>query len=288
MRSRFPHSKPALAAQFTLGRVGFALLIAFALFAFSNLGSQSSSQSNSYASAPAAVLAVGTDGKVDMHALLQPSLPPVLKALRQARAQNKFGDYANIQLLDKGYVTMTKHWICNVRAFDGVLDATVFLVLDTIAQNALQKFDPELNVVLLPFTSSFKAELSYGQVAYYEAMELRTNLLKELLKHDISFMLTESDAYWSRNVFKEMKELNWNVESFDMISASNTMGSDTLQGGFQLNRASPASVQIWEELCKEMDVAMSALRAKYGHGSTEYVGGQGAWRSVSIWLIGSL
>jgi hypothetical protein len=270
---RSPHRKPA-GSQFTVGRLVLALCLAFGLFAISSL--KSGDESSSAAVTPPEV-AKDAYATVDMKALLLPSLPPVLKATRIARQKNVFGDYANIQLLDKGYVTMTKHWICNVRDFEGVLDATVFLVLDTVAEKALLDFDSTLNVVLLPFTSSINAELSYGQVAYYEAMELRTNLLMELLRNEVSFMLTESDAYWSKNALKEIADLKWDPESFDMISASNTMGSDTLQGGFQFNRASPACIHIWQELCKSMDAAMSTLRAKYGHGSTEYVGGQGAF-----------
>jgi hypothetical protein len=208
--------------------------------------------------------------------ILSKALPPVLTATRAALARNQFGDYAVVQLLDKGYVDMTKHWICNVRKFDGVLDATVFLAMDEEAEQALRAFGTDLHVVHLPFKSAINLELRYGQVAYYELMELRTNLLLALLESDVSFMLVESDAYWARNALQEIKELGWEENSYDMISASDAMGTNALQGGFQLNRASKNSKVVWAKLAVNMATTMAKLRAKYGHGSTEFVAEQGS------------
>lgn len=39
----------------------------------------------------------------------------VLAALADAQERNSFGDYALLQVLDKLFVPMTKHWICNVK-----------------------------------------------------------------------------------------------------------------------------------------------------------------------------
>ena len=76
-----------------------------------------------------------------------------------------------------------------------------------------------------------KAELSYGQVAYYELMQMRTNLLLKLLQNDVSFMLLESDAYWAKNALKEIADLKWPEYTYDMISASDEISPvSALQG----------------------------------------------------------
>ena len=64
--------------------------------------------------------------------------PLMLVKIMQAR----YG-FVNIQMLNHGFVEMTKSWICNVRSFPGVLEKTVFITTD---QNSYDQLD-----CILPF-----------------------------------------------------------------------------------------------------------------------------------------
>ena len=193
----------------------------------------------------------------------------LLNAARRARKRNPYGSYVVIQLLDKGFITMTKHWICNVRRFGMILSAVAFIATDMDAYELLREFDRNLNVVYVPYERpTDQQELSYGQVAYFELMSFRTMLMHNLLENNISFMIVESDSVWNRNALEEISKLDWD---FDVLSASDSGTMELVQGGFQLNQATENSKIMWSKLYKETIVVIRNLRANFGRDSTKYV-----------------
>jgi hypothetical protein len=208
----------------------------------------------------------------------------LLNAARRARKRNPYGSYVVIQLSDKGFITMTKHWICNVRRIGMILSAVTFIATDMDAYEQLLEFDRDLNVVYVPYERpTDQQELSYGQVAYFELMSFRTMLMHTLLQKNISFMIVESDAVWNRNALEEISKLDWD---FDMLSASDTHRYRLIQGGFQLNQATQNSKIMWSKLYDDTREAIQKLRANFGRDSTKYVGNDGSEQNMMTALIG--
>jgi FkbM family methyltransferase len=162
--------------------------------------------------------------------------------------------FVNIQLLNHGYVEMTKSWICNVRSFPGVLEKTMFITTDQNAYEQLINFDSKLNVVLELYETP--KDLTYGQYAYYDFMLFRTKLLLQLLKNDIVIWLTESDAVW----LKDPSDVVLNTKG-DMVTMSDgTPPQKILQGGFQLLRPTKPTVSVWTKLLTTFQNKMSAAK----------------------------
>ena len=162
--------------------------------------------------------------------------------------------FVNVQLLNHGYVEMTKSWICNVRSFPGVLEKTMFITTDQNAYDQLFKFDSELNIVLELYETP--KDLTYGQYAYYDFMLFRTKLLLQLLKNDIVIWLTESDAVW----LKDPSDVVLNTKG-DMVTMSDgPHPQKILQGGFQLLRPTKPTVSVWTKLLTMFQNKMSAAK----------------------------
>ena len=167
--------------------------------------------------------------------------------------QARYG-FVNIQLLNHGYVEMTKSWICNVRSFPGVLEKTMFITTDQNAYDQLINFDSELNVALELYETP--KDLTYGQYAYYDFMLFRTKLLLQLLKNDIVIWLTESDAVW----LKDPSDVVLNTKG-DMVTMSDgPPPQKILQGGFQLLRPTKPTVNVWTKLLTMFQNKMSAAK----------------------------
>jgi len=186
-----------------------------------------------------------------------PSFSPhikISKFVQQGKIMQKKNGFVNIQLLNHGYVEMTKSWICNVRSFPGVLDKIMFITTDQNAYDQLVKFDSELNVVLELYETP--KDLTYGQYAYYDFMLFRTKLLLQLLKNDIVIWLTESDAVW----LKDPSDVVLNTKG-DMVTMSDgAPPQKILQGGFQLLRPTKPTVSVWTKLLTTFQNKMSASK----------------------------
>ena len=162
--------------------------------------------------------------------------------------------FVNVQFLNRGYVEMTKSWICNVQSFPGVLEKTMFIATDQYSYDTLLMFDPELNVVLERYETP--KDLKYGQYAYYDFMLFRTKLLLQLLKHDIVVWLTESDAVW----LKDPSDVVLHTKG-DMVTMSDAPPPEKLlQGGFQLLRPTKPTLSVWTKLLAMFQKKMSGTK----------------------------
>ena len=174
--------------------------------------------------------------------------------VQQAKMIQSLHGFVNIQLLNTGYVDMTKSWICNVRSFPGVLEKTLFITTDQIAHDKLLQFDSSLNVVLELYETP--KDLTYGQYAYYDFMLFRTRLLIRLLKEKITVWLTESDAVW----LNDPTDIVLNTHG-DMVTMSDGKPpAKILQGGFQLLRPTNPTVSVWTKLLAMFQRKMSATK----------------------------
>jgi hypothetical protein len=104
--------------------------------------------------------------------------PPARAGAVVARAQlisNRDG-FAFLQMLNVGYLEMTKSWICNVKRFPGVLNKTVFIATDQAAYDGLMQWDPTLQVFLEEFAAD-PSTIRYGRIQYIHATVATTPYL---------------------------------------------------------------------------------------------------------------
>jgi len=178
------------------------------------------------------------------------SAPPA-NAGDAAAAVHAARGFVNLQILNRGYLELTKSWICNVRAFPGVLAGTLFVATDRVSYDALRAFDGSLRVSLEPYASP--PELKYGEAAYYHLMLFRTTLLQRLLARGVVVWLTESDAVWLRDPTRTVL-----ATAGDLVTMSDTPPPQQMtQGGFLLLRPTPATVRVWARLAAQLARTMA-------------------------------
>eukprot|EP01084_Bolivina_argentea_P184974 319001_1 len=115
--------------------------------------------------------------------------------------QNKYG-MVIIQLLNSGYVEMTKSWLCNVNQISTkVIPRLILITTDENAQNELKKFKINSGInydmVFHPFQSN--TNLKYGDYEYFKIELERLKLQNSLIQAGITIFMTESDSTWFTN-----------------------------------------------------------------------------------------
>ena len=148
-----------------------------------------------------------------------------------------------IQLLNTGYIELTKNWICNVRRFNNILKKTLFITTDHQAYSSLSTFDASLNIVLYPYNAP--PTLQYGQAHYFNYMLFRTRLISSLLCLNLTVWLTESDAVWLNDPSHIVLTTPGNIVT---MSDSRAPQRKIIQGGLLLLRPASTTVTLWSQL----------------------------------------
>jgi hypothetical protein len=190
---------------------------------------------------------------------------PLITTVQHAARLHAKHNVVVLQLLNEGYVEMTKSWICNVRRFGTVLSMTLFVTTDQVAYDALTAFDTTLHVVLEPYTAP--KTMQYGQSTYYNYMLFRTKLITILLDSNLTLWLTESDAVW----LKDPTNIVLETEG-DMVTMSDDRPPrKLLQGGFQLLRPTDATKRVWTRMRDAFETKMKIVsKQEIGdHGSEQ-------------------
>jgi len=165
--------------------------------------------------------------------------------------------FVNLQLLNTGYVNMTKSWICNVRVFPEVLSKTLFVTTDEYAYNELTKFDSRLHVSMKIYNT--KSILTYDELEYYQYMQFRTNFILELLENNITVWLTEADAVW----WNDPSEVVLNSIG-DIVTMNDQIAPlKKTQGGFQLLRSTPDTIRVWKKLIATLKSSLGDEQALF-------------------------
>lgn len=150
-----------------------------------------------------------------------------------------------LQLLNEGYVEMTKSWICNVRQFGTVLPRTLFVTTDQPAYDALREFDPTLRVVLKPYAAPKSME--YGEMTYWNYMGFRNDLLITMLSSGEEILLAEADAIWFADPVPAVLATQGDV----VFMSDGKPPAKIVQGGFRLFRPTDGTKALLEDMKKQ-------------------------------------
>jgi hypothetical protein len=136
-----------------------------------------------------------------------------LIATARSMAQNF--SFAGICIVNHGFVTVTKSWLCNTQErsnsmlFQQTHDHALFVATDQDAFEELESFKRarrmRYSVVLHEINNdgSLQASLAITQAAYWQWLVHRVNILKLLIDAGIDIVLFETDAVWLRCAFRE-------------------------------------------------------------------------------------
>ena len=151
-----------------------------------------------------------------------------------------------LQLLNEGYLEMTKSWICNVKAFRSVVDRTMFITTDMNSYRTLVEFDPDLHVVYKEFTT--QKDMSYGRYDYYDYTLLRIRLIMNMLNNNATVWVVESDAVW----LADPTSLVLGTKG-DIVTANDMPSPATcISAGFMLLRPTAATKSAFKRLIAKL------------------------------------
>eukprot|EP01047_Picozoa_sp_COSAG01_P056562 COSAG01_NODE_6430_length_3670_cov_4.546346_2_plen_526_part_00 len=176
-------------------------------------------------------------------------------ALSAAKAIHQKHNIVLMMILNAGYVSQGKSWVCNVKKFAGVLDKTLILATDMVAFNAFKEFDAGLHIFHEGFGSP--AEMKYGQVGYWKLMRWRSRLLQKLIDDGVHVLVAEADQIWFVDVIKDV-QAQAQDNAFMCLNDLAT-GGRMVNGGFQY--IAPAMSSVWKEYVAKYD----QLLAKHEH-----------------------
>ena len=197
--------------------------------------------------------------------------------LSKAKSLQSQHGFVVLQLLNAGYIEMTKSWICNVKPFRTVLPKTLFVTTDKRSYESLVDFDEaEFHVIFERYDAP--AMMQYGRTEYYRYMLFRTRLLLNLLDANVTIWLTESDATWfSDPTVQVIRTPGDMVTMNDLCDGGN---KTALQGGFQVLRPSQATKNLWQG----MHGRLEARLRPYGNESL-FIQGEGNEQHLLDYLV---
>lgn len=167
-----------------------------------------------------------------------------------------------MQLLNEGFVEMTKSWICNVNALPNVLDRTLFICTDQAAFDQLVEFQKTSGVQLHLHLQKHHAPaaMHYGQMQYYLFILFRAHLLNALLQAGVGVFLVEADAAWFGDVVHYLlHELD---PKLDVVCMHNGISGRSLNGGFLWFKHTPYTKEVIAKLYRGYSRRIARLQRK--------------------------
>ncbi|KAI6183977.1 Nucleotid-trans domain-containing protein [Aphelenchoides bicaudatus] len=120
-------------------------------------------------------------------------------------------------LLNQYALNMTFNFLCNTQNYPGAHDRFIFVTLDSVAKETLEKYWPNVRQLYWPTPSLYKP-FHFSDGPYQTIYLLRANLAISLLKKGKSFWMMQQDTFWRRNLFELNLEDDYSFDGlFDQI-----------------------------------------------------------------------
>ncbi|GMR36002.1 hypothetical protein PMAYCL1PPCAC_06197, partial [Pristionchus mayeri] len=101
--------------------------------------------------------------------------------------------------VNDAYSLMTMNWLCNVDAFEGILNRSVIATSSSTLCTAIKKEYSKVDCIKLSLPSSFSSSLDWGKKEYIQWLIMRASILRRMVRSSIPFVLFETDAVWFRD-----------------------------------------------------------------------------------------
>jgi FkbM family methyltransferase len=169
-----------------------------------------------------------------------------------------------MQMINYGFIEITRNWIANInQCCPLIAKQMLYLATDKKVYKAL--VDIGVNTRYVPYGNDEK--MNYGSIQYYRYMQFRTEFILSLLNNNTIVWLVESDAVWFKDPSSEVLNTPGDVVTMSDVPPPRKM----LQGGFQLIRPTPRSIQLWTLAKRKHAAILHRLRNKknVGDGGSE-------------------
>ncbi|CAI5440761.1 unnamed protein product [Caenorhabditis angaria] len=125
------------------------------------------------------------------------------------------GDFIYVTLINKAYENLTLNWICNTSLMKNVHNRTLIISMNnSTCQNIFHHWNDTIKCISLN-VSDYNGSYDWGAQKYIDILTLRTSIMMELTKHQIPFILFETDAVWFKDPFEFFKNFT-TTELFDI------------------------------------------------------------------------
>ncbi|GMS83688.1 hypothetical protein PENTCL1PPCAC_5863, partial [Pristionchus entomophagus] len=101
--------------------------------------------------------------------------------------------------VNDAYSLMTMNWLCNVDAFEGILNRTIIATSSSTLCATIRKEYSKVDCIKIILPSTFSSSLDWGKKEYIEWLIMRTAIMKKMIELSIPFVLFETDAVWFRD-----------------------------------------------------------------------------------------
>lgn len=159
--------------------------------------------------------------------------------------QNRYG-LVMISIINDAFLPFTFSWMCNTKNMN-IHERIIFITTDAYSKENLNRHWKKSKSVYIP-SLHLHGNQSFSKVGYVKLMNLRTQLILQLLLENINVFLFETDCVWLSNPLPEIKS---QMNSYDMLLVWQTRGTSVL-GGFMVLKATKPTISLWAKLSTKM------------------------------------
>lgn len=152
-----------------------------------------------------------------------------------------------ISVINDGYIPFLYSWLCNTQQM-GVQDSVLVITTDLQTVKILRRDWPDVHAVAVDLKVP-PGNQGYSRVGYVKIMVKRAEILLDILKSGVNFMLTEFDYVWFGNPVPTFEALAGADILINPVSLTNGRISN---GGLIYTFSTPKSIQLWNKLVEMM------------------------------------
>ncbi|XP_014678591.1 PREDICTED: UDP-D-xylose:L-fucose alpha-1,3-D-xylosyltransferase 3-like [Priapulus caudatus] len=174
--------------------------------------------------------------------------------VRMTEEITRAGRVPLIATVNAAYLPMTLSWLCNTAAMAGVHEQTVVIATDDATHDALRRRWPTVRVFRHVTQADMTQRHKFGSNGYRVYLLMRVKLMFELLRHNVSFIMFETDCLWRKNPVPLLGDVTSST-GYDVVAAQ--LGNKPHLGNYSVNfmflNATPGGVGVWGEMVRRLE-----------------------------------
>lgn len=152
-----------------------------------------------------------------------------------------------VSVINDGFIPFVFSWLCNTKDMN-IHTSVLVITTDMQTVKVLRRDWPNVNAVAIELNVP-SGNQKYSRVGYVKIMVKRAEILLEILKTGVNFMLTEFDYVWFENAVPKIETMTGADILKNPVSKFNNRISN---GGLIYTFATKKSIKLWEELVNMM------------------------------------
>ena len=167
---------------------------------------------------------------------------PYSSVMAAAKAISEKNGFVYLLFFDKGYLDITKSWVCNVRSMAGVLDSTLLVATDSESAESMRSILKDRTLHVFEQTYQVTGKVAYGTYAYFRLTVERLRLQHEMIQAGVNVMIIESDAVWVNGAEATSQIVREELKENDMVAYNDCApNARCIAAGFLAIKSTPAT-----------------------------------------------